>query len=174
MPQRLGPRAADAGVAGFLVDDVRFAFGLDPRQFQLVAHDLGQLFQRNFDLQDMAAGIAAGLAACRLHPGVARADRVALFAVALTDAARAVLAVAKVRHVELRDGNADQIAPLAADHLAVGHVFPQVLANFAPYDLLETRLVSVDFDKHGPFSLLRAPWFRMGLPRRSECRQRNS
>ncbi len=69
------------------------------------------------------------------------------FAVALADAAGAVLAVAEMGHVELRQRNADQIAALAADHLAVGDVLPQVLANLAAHDLLEARLVVVDF--HG-------------------------
>ena len=33
----------------------------------------------------------------------------------------------------------------AADHLAVGDVLPQVLANFAPHDLLESRVGRVRF-----------------------------
>ena len=79
----------------------------------------------------------------------ALADRLALFAVALPDAAGAVLAVAEVRHVELRHGNADEIATLAADHLAVRDVLPQVLADPAADDLPEAALIALDFHDHG-------------------------
>ena len=77
------------------------------------------------------------------------ADRLALFAVALADAAGAVLAEAEVRHVELRQGDADEIATLAADHLAVGDVLPQVLADPAADDLSEAALIAFDFHDHG-------------------------
>ncbi len=95
----------------------------------------------------MRAGIAAGLPVPLLGWSPP-ADRRADFALALADAARAVLAVAEMRHVELRQRNADQIAALAADHLAVGDVLPQVLANLAAHDLLEARLIAVDFEYH--------------------------
>jgi hypothetical protein len=49
--------------------------------------------------------------------------------------------------VELGNGNADQVPSAAADHLAVGHVLPQILANLASHDLLESR--QVVFDSHG-------------------------
>ena len=80
--------------------DVGFALGLDARQLQFVAQDGGQLFERDFDFQHVGARIAAGLA--RAIGRLARADRRAFFAFALADAARAVLAVAEVGHVELR------------------------------------------------------------------------
>ena len=66
------------------------------------------------------------------------ADGRADFSLALADAARAILAEAEMRHVELRDGNADQIATLAADHLAVGDILPQILANLAADNLPES------------------------------------
>jgi len=58
-----------------------------------------------------------------------------------------------MRHVELRQRNADEIVPLAADHLAVGHVFSQVLAYLPANDLFKPRRVAVDF--HHQVSTLR-------------------
>ncbi len=146
MPQRFGAGAADAGVAGLALVDIGFALGLDPRQLEFVAQDGGQFFQRDFDFQHVRAGFAAGLADAVFV--FALSDRGAFFAGPLAYAARAVLAVAEVGHVELRQGNADQIVALAADHFAVRDVLPQVLADLAPHDLLESRLIALDLDVH--------------------------
>ena len=63
------------------------ALGLDVRQLQLFAQDFGQLVERDVDFHQVAAArIAAGLAAAVLRLA-ALADRLALFAVALADAA---------------------------------------------------------------------------------------
>ncbi len=86
----------------------------------------------------MSARVAAGLARAVPLLALAGRDGSADFALSLADAARAVLAVAEVRHVELGNGNADQIATLAADHLAVGDILPQILANLAADNLSET------------------------------------
>src|SRR5207302_6393372 len=106
--------------------DVGLASRLDPRQFEFVAEDRGQFFERDIDFEDVSARIAAGLPFARLLP-VAAGDRSADFAIPLADAPRAVLAVADMGHVELGNRNADQIATLTADHLAVGDVLPQIL-----------------------------------------------
>ena len=81
---------------------------------------------------------AAAVALARL------ADGIADVAVPLADAPGAVLAEPEPRHVELRHGNADEIATLAADHLAVGDVLPQILANPPADDLLEAACVAFD------------------------------
>ncbi len=60
VPQRLGPRAANAGIAGLVLLDIGLALGLDPGQFQLVAQDRGQFVERDLDFQDVGARIAAG------------------------------------------------------------------------------------------------------------------
>ena len=76
-------------------------------------------------------------------------DRLAFFAVALPDAAGAVVAEAEMGHVELRHGNADEIATLAADHLAVRDVLAQIFADPAADDLSEAALIALDFHDHG-------------------------
>ena len=73
-------------------------------------------------------------------------ESVGRLAIALADSAVAVLSVAEMRHVKLRDWNADQIATFAADHLAVGDVLAEILANLAAYNLFESR--QVVFDSH--------------------------
>src|SRR5690606_24664268 len=81
-----------------------------------------------------------------------RRNGVSHLALSLAYAAGAVGAVAKVRHVQLRDGYAHQVPPLAADHFAMAHVLPQILADLAPHDLPEAVLVAFDLDRHdGPF-----------------------
>ena len=80
--------------------------------------------------------------------GEGKSTVLANLAVALSHAAAPILPIAKMRHIELRQRNADQIIPLPADHLAVGHVLPQVLAYFPANDLSEPRRVAVNFHHH--------------------------
>ncbi len=145
---RFGTGAADAVVFRFFLADVGFALGLDARQFQFVAEDGGQFFERHFDFENVRAGIAACFSFAVPFLSAAAGDRLADFAVSLPDAAGAVLAIAEMRHIELRQRNADQIAPFTADHLAVRNVFTQVLANFPPHNLAEAAMIVVDVEGH--------------------------
>ena len=136
MTQRFGTEPPDAVVTGFFLRHVAASLGLDPRQLELVAEDLRQLFERDIHLQDMAPG---SLPAFPLpSPGSPGADGLADFPLALADAPRAIFPVAEMGHVQLWNGNADQIAPLAADHLAMSDVLSQILANFPADNLPET------------------------------------
>ncbi len=132
----------------FSCDDVGVALGLDARQLQLLAQDCGQLFERDSTSSRWPppGSLPAGPWPFLGSPPLA--DRLALFAVALPDAAGAVVAEAEVRHVELRHRNADQIAALAADHLAVRDVLAQILADPAADDLAEAALIAFDFHDH--------------------------
>src|SRR5262245_30799329 len=96
----------------------------------------------------MRRRLASRLALATVAVGIARRDRLAHLAVALADAAAAVLSVTKVRHVELWQRDADEVVPLPADHLAVGYIFPQVLAYLPANDLFEPRRVAVDLHDH--------------------------
>ena len=95
----------------------------------------------------MLAGVAARLA-LTWFAVFARRDRLAGLTFTLANAAAAVLSVAEVGHVELGERDADEVVPLAADHLAVGDVLPQVLAYLPANDLFEPRRVAVDFHYH--------------------------
>src|SRR4051812_10179084 len=112
MAERFWAHAPHAAISALNLLDLVVAFRLNARQLQLIAQHGGKLLQRNFDLQHMSARIAAGLAGTI---ALALRNLISLLAVALTNAARAILAVAKVRHVELRQRNADEIAPFTAD-----------------------------------------------------------
>ena len=147
MAQRFGAGAADAVVLGFFLADVGFAFGLDARQLELVAEDGGQFFQRDIDFENVLHRDRCRPGLCR--PLVCRAaagDGLADFALALPGAAGAVFAVAEMRHVELRQGNADQIAPFAADHFAMRNVLTQVLADFSADNLAKATMIVVDVE----------------------------
>ena len=79
----------------------------------------GQLLHRQIDFEDVPARLIAGAAvAVALRRGRA-AGRLAL---ALADAAGALLAVAELRDVDLRQGDADEVLALLADHLAAADV----------------------------------------------------
>src|SRR5262245_5434353 len=104
----------------------------------------------------MRRRLASRLPLAALAVRVASGNRLADLAVALPHAATAVLAIAKMRHVELRQRDADQVVPLPADHFAVGHIFPQVLAYFPADDLFEPRRVAVDLHDHEAMALGRA------------------
>ena len=95
-----------------------------------------------------AARIATGwsLAILRI---AALGNRLPFFAIALPYPACPVVAKAEMRHVKLRHRDADEIATLAADHLAVCHVLPQVFADPAANDLVKAALISLNFHDHG-------------------------
>jgi hypothetical protein len=147
VPQRLGSGTADAGVLGFFLNDFRLALRLDARQLQLVPHDFRQFRQRNFNLQNMLARIAAGLA---LAPFVrlAGTEWLADFSLAMADTAGTILAIAKVGHVKLGDWNADQVASLATDHFPLRDVLAEILADLATHNLAKSRLVSINLHYH--------------------------
>src|SRR5206468_4161853 len=107
--QRLGSALAYARVLVARRNDVLFAARLDPRQGQLLAEDGSQLFQRQLDFEDVPAGLVAGAA---LAVALRRAERGADIALADADAAGALLTVAELRHVDLRQGDADQVLAL--------------------------------------------------------------
>jgi len=122
-------------------------FRLDARQFKFVAEDCGKFFERHVDFQDVATGIAARLTfavALLTAAGNGLAD----FAVPLPYSAGIVLAVTEMRHIELRQRNADQIAPFAADHLAMRNVLTQVLANLSAHNVAEATVIVVDVKGH--------------------------
>ncbi len=149
VPQRFGPGAANAVVARFFLLDGGFALGLNARQFQFVAENGGQFLQRDVDFQNVRARIAAGLALAAFLFAGAAGNGLADFAIPLPYSAGAVLAVAEMRHVELRQRNADQIAPFAADHFAVRDVLPQVLADFPADNLAKAAMIVIDVEDHG-------------------------
>src|SRR3954464_10349316 len=74
--------------------------------------------------------------------------RLPFLTVALADATRAVVAEAKMRHIELRHRDADEIATLTADHLAVRHVLAKVFADPAADNLPKTALIPLNFHDH--------------------------
>ena len=86
---------------------------------------------------------------------ITRGNRLAGFPLALADAAAAVLAIAEVGHVELRQRDGNEILSLPADHRAVRHIFPQVLSYLPANDLFEPRRVAVNLHHHWQFRVRR-------------------
>ena len=92
MAERFGPRLPNAIVFRFLLNNLCPALRLDARQFQLFTEDGGQFVERDVDFHQVAgAGIAARLTGA-VFGIAALGNRLALFAVALSDAAGAVVA----------------------------------------------------------------------------------
>src|SRR5262249_45825558 len=87
--ERLGAGLTNAGVLVLGRDDVLLAARLDARQGQFLAQDLRQFLQRQFHFEDVAARLIAGAAFVALG----RSQGVARLALALPDAAGALLAV---------------------------------------------------------------------------------
>src|SRR5262249_23458709 len=132
----------DAAVAVLLRDDVLLAARLDIGELQLLAEDLGQLLEHDIDLDHMLPGLGPGLATALLR--VALADRVADLAVALDDAAALLGAIAELRDIDLRQRDRDILAPLAADHLALRHIFAQIFLDLTAHDLAKTIQIALD------------------------------
>src|SRR5437667_9944183 len=119
MAEGLRARLANPGILVLLGDDIPFAARLDPGKGQLFAQDHRKLIQRKFDFKDMAARLAAGaaLAVARLR----RSQGCANVATSLPYAPRALGAEAKLRNLDLRERNTNQIFPFLADHLAAAN-----------------------------------------------------
>src|SRR5262249_16774930 len=145
--QRLGTGLANAGVAVAGADDVFLAAWLDARQGQFLAKDLGHFLHRQFDFEDMSARLVARPLAVAL---LWRAQRLPGLTRALTRSTGPLLTVAKLRHFDLRQGNADEVLPLLADHLAAADVFGKVAFHLAADELLEPLVVALDLLSHGP------------------------
>src|SRR5262249_13511988 len=128
--QRLRAGRADAGVLVLPRDDLLGALGLDARQLELLAHDLGELLQRDFGVEQVIARAIAGLMALpRLL--LTLAERVADLALALPDAALLLVAVLEVRDVHARQRDRDGVLTLLRDHLALRDVLAEVLLDLA-------------------------------------------
>jgi hypothetical protein len=158
MPERFGPRAADAAVLVFVGRNRAFALGFDAGKFQLLPQHLGQFFERDFDFANVASGLVARLS-LPVAVVLPFADRGADIPFSLSDPAGTFIAVAEVGDFDVGDGDADVLAPLAADHFAMRNILPQILADFPAHNLLESLLVVIDGPGH---VLLLVPALCMG------------
>src|SRR6185295_10544703 len=140
--QAFGADPGDAGVLVVVDQDRAAVLGLDERQRQLLAQDLGQLGDRKLDLEDvLARGVAAAGTA---RPGLPGRDRGADVARTLPHARLLVRAVAEGRQAQLRKRDGDRVLPLTADHLAVGDVLAKILPDLPPDDLPEPGVILLD------------------------------
>src|SRR5205807_9369320 len=119
---------------------------LDAGQGQLLAEDRGHLLHGQFDFEDVAAGLVAGLVGA---VALRRTERRADIAVPGADAAGALLAVAELRNPHRRQRDADEVLALLADHLAAADVLRQVRLHLAADELVEPLVVALDLLSHG-------------------------
>src|SRR5687767_12886358 len=96
----------------------------------------------------MGTRIAAGFAIA-LSFVVAARDWLSRLAITLSNSTSTVMPVPKMRDIQLRQRDADQVLALTADQLAVGHILPQIFANFPPHDFSEASSVAIDLHRHG-------------------------
>src|SRR5204862_1868363 len=82
-------------------------------------------------------------------------------ALALADAGLLLGREHEVRDVDAGQRNRDEILPLAADQLALGHEAPKLLADAAAHDLAKARVVSVNPHRGAP----ETPAVRTSRPR---------
>src|SRR5262249_10705732 len=140
-----GTGLANAAVLVLGRDNVLLAARLDARQSQLLAEDASQLFQSQLDFEDVPAWLVA-------RAGVAVALRrtqwLADIAIALSGAAGTLLTVTKLRNVDLRQGDADEVLALLADHLAAADVLAEVAFHLAADDLAEALMIAFDSLSH--------------------------
>jgi hypothetical protein len=143
VPEALGADAADAGVPPVtcttFLPAARCWAARAPRRGSWRA-------RRARRRPRVCAGLRSRRPAPRPHP--LDVDAFALFALALADAALFVLAEAKTRELDLRQGDRDVLAPLLADHLARADELAQVLFDAPPDDVAEARVILVDALNH--------------------------
>ena len=112
---------------------------------QLLAEDVGQLVERDLDLEDVLAGFGSAQPA----RAFAVADGLSRLAFALPDALVAVVTVTETRQIDSGDGDADEVLALLSDQLAAGEELAQVLTDLPLDDLAEALVVFVDTQNHG-------------------------
>src|SRR5437879_4619766 len=140
MAQGLRASLADAGVAVAGADDVLLAARLNARELEFFAENRSELLQRQLHFKDMAARFAScPVAVARLRRSQGRTR----IAVALAGAGGALLSVAKLRNVDLRQRNADEIFAFLADHLAAADVLAEVALNLAADNLFESLMIAL-------------------------------
>ena len=109
----------------------------------------------------MPAGLVAGLLAVA---GLWRPQGRTGIAFPLPDAAGALLAVAELGNLDLRQGDGNEIVPFLADHLPAADVLAKVAFHLAADNFSEPLLVAVDFLAHGSLRYA-ASGYRFVLPR---------
>src|SRR5262249_12495712 len=119
----------------------------DAGQLQLLPEHLRQLIERDLDFADVLARLGAGFAGA-ITIVLPAADRAAPGSLSLTDAAGTPLPVAGVGGFNVGNGDADVLAPLAADHLPLGDVLSQIVAHLPAHDLLEALEVVIYGARH--------------------------
>ena len=120
---------------------------------EFLTEHLGEFVDRQFGFANVLAGLIAGLAFA-VFLIAAAADRLSDFAFPLADAAGAFVAVAEVRNLDVRHGDADDFASLAAEDFAVGDVLLEILADLTADDLLEALVIAVNGSGHGDVSVV--------------------
>src|SRR5262249_9577706 len=119
----------------------------DPRKGQLLAEDLGELLQGQLDLEDVPAGLVAGVLVA--FPVLRGSERLAGLALAHPDPAGPLAAVAELRQVDLRKRDRHQVVPLLADHLPAADVLGEVALDLPADQLAEPLQVLFDLLSHG-------------------------
>ena len=118
------------------------------RELQLLAEDLREVVEGDLDLERVLALLLARLALAVGVTLLAAVEGVALVALALTDAARLLVAEAKLGDVDLRHGDRHGVFALPAEQLAVRDVFAQVLPYAPLDDVAEARVILIDVEGH--------------------------
>src|SRR5204862_436051 len=97
-----------------------------------------------------------------------RGQRLPRVSLALADAARALLPIAELGNVDLRQRYGHQVLPFLADHFAAADVLAKVAFHLAADDFAEALLIALDFLTHcrSRFRLHCRPVFKTG-PRHS-------
>ena len=97
-------------------------------------------------LQLKTAGLVASLAfAITL---LRRGKRLAGLALALADAAASFVPIAKLWNIDGRQGDADEVFPLLADHLAAADILAEVAFHLAADKFLKPLVVAFDLLAH--------------------------
>jgi hypothetical protein len=120
--------------------------GLDARQGQFLAEDVREFLKREIDLEDVAAGL---IPRAPLAFPLRLRQRLPRLTFALADAARVLAAVAELRQLDARDGDADEVAPFFADHFTARDVLGKVAFDLAAHDLAKALMITFDFLSHG-------------------------
>src|SRR5690606_16536229 len=162
--QGLGPDTPDAGVAILGADDLALALVLDVGELQLLAQDVGELVEGDVDLQDVLALALARLPRARLVAFLS-SDRISSLPVPLPHPALLLRPEGEARDLDVGDRDGDQILAFTTNHLPVGGVLAQVLADAAPHDGGEPRGIAVNRQRQ-----VLVPCYRTLLPIRQPSR----
>src|SRR5690606_1352818 len=114
-------------------------------QFQFLTQDVGELVERDVHLNGMPSLPLTRLTWTRARLALALGQCVSRLPITLADAPGLLAPKSEPRNIDAGNRDRHDLVALAPQHLPLGDILLEILANAPSDDLSKTRVVPVDF-----------------------------